>query len=90
MARRSLERKVEACLLVLAYRVPVCVRVDHRPPRQAAVELRESGGVAALQGDSAHFQHRSQPSTYLVWSHRRPTLTGLCQASCSPPAREAS
>jgi hypothetical protein len=57
MARRSLERKVEACLLVLAYRVPVCVRVDHRPPRQAAVELRESGGVAALQGDSAQLSN---------------------------------
>jgi hypothetical protein len=53
---------------------------------QAAVELRESGGVAALQGDSAqpsnsaHNGQRTSP----FWSQRCPTLTWLCQASCSP------
>jgi hypothetical protein len=68
MARRSLERQVEACVLALAHRVPVCVRVDHRPPRQPAVEVRESGGVAAFQGDSAQLSnttaHNGQPTRY--------------------------
>src|SRR6266542_2640476 len=53
MARRSLERQVEACLLALAHRVPVVVGVDHGPPRKPAIELRERGGIAAFQGDSA-------------------------------------
>jgi hypothetical protein len=68
MARRSLERQVEACVLALAHRVPVCVRVDHRPPRQPAVEVRESGGIAAFQGDSAQLSnttaHNGQPTRY--------------------------
>jgi len=65
MARRSLERQVEACLLALAYRVPVCPRVDHRPPRELAVELCECGGITALQSDSAQLSktaHILQPT----------------------------
>jgi hypothetical protein len=76
MARRSLERKVEAWLLPLAYRVPVRIRMDHRPPRQAAVELRESGGIAAVQGDSAQLSdtaHNFQPTRRLATAS--PTLT---------------
>jgi hypothetical protein len=76
MARRSLERKVEACLLPLAYRVPICMRIDHRPPRQAAVELRESGGIAALQRDSTQLSdtaHNFQPTRRLATAS--PTLT---------------
>jgi hypothetical protein len=68
MARRSLERQMEACLLALAYRAPVFLRVDHRPPRQPTVEVRESGGIAAFQGDSAQLSnttaHNGQPTRY--------------------------
>jgi len=68
MARRSLERQVEACVLALAHRIPVGVRVDHRPPREPAVEVRESGGIAAFQGDSAQLSnttaHNGQPTRY--------------------------
>jgi hypothetical protein len=69
MTRRPLDRQVEACLLVLAYRVPFCLRVDHRPPRQPAVELRESGEVAAFQCHSAQVSsttaHNGQPTRRL-------------------------
>jgi hypothetical protein len=66
MARRSLERQVEACVLALTHRVPVCVRVDHRLPRQPAVEVRETGGIAAFQGDSAQLSNTTahNGSTY--------------------------
>ena len=53
MARRWLERQVEGYVLALAHRVPVGVRVDHRPSRQPAVELRERGRISAFQGDAA-------------------------------------
>lgn len=61
--------------------------MDHRPPRQAALELRESGGVAALQGDSAQLSNSAHNGqrTSSFWSQRCPTLTWPCQASCSPP-----
>lgn len=53
MARRSLERQVEACRLALAHRAPVWIVVDDRPPGQHAVKVREQRGITALQGDSA-------------------------------------
>ena len=86
MARRSLERQVEACVLALAYRVPVGVRVDHRPPRQPAVELRESGGIAAFQGDSAQLSNTTAHKVNLldVWAQRCPTLTWPVSASMCP------
>jgi hypothetical protein len=65
MPRRSLERQVESCILALAYRVPVCVCVDHRPARELAVELRERSGIAAFQGDPAQLSnaaHTLQPT----------------------------
>jgi hypothetical protein len=70
MARRSLERQVEACVLALAHRVPAGVRVDHRPPRQPAVEVRESGGIAAFQGDSAQLSNTTAHKVNLldVWA----------------------
>jgi hypothetical protein len=77
MARRSLERQVEVCLLALAYRAPVRLRANHRPPRDPAVELRERGGVAALQGDptqpsnTAHTLQATRRSA----PRRCPTLT---------------
>jgi hypothetical protein len=78
MARRSLERQVEACVLALAHRVPVCVRVDHRPPRQPAVEVRESSGIAAFQGDSAQLSnttaHNGQPTRYERVRWVRPSI----------------
>ena len=86
MARRSLERQVEACVLALAYRVPVGVRVDHRPPRQPAVELRESGGIAAFQGDSAQLSNTTAHKVNLldVWAQRCPTLSWPVSAFMFP------
>jgi hypothetical protein len=62
------------------------VRVDHRPPRQPAVEVRESGGIAAFQGDSAQLSnttaHNGQPTRYERVRQVRPRLR--------PPARRAA
>ncbi len=44
IARRSLEREVEVRLLALAHRVPVLVRVDHRPSREATVDSARAAG----------------------------------------------
>jgi hypothetical protein len=86
MARRSLERQVEACVLALANRVPVGVRVDHRPPRQPAVELRESGGIAAFQGDSAQLSNTTAHNGQLTRYER----VRWVRPSMRPPARGAA
>jgi hypothetical protein len=65
MPRRPLERQVEACILAVAYRVPVCLCIDHRPAREAAVEIRERSRIAAFQGDPAQLSntaHTRQPT----------------------------
>ena len=83
MARRPLEREVEARVLALANRVPVFVRVDHGPPHEAAVELREGCGIAALQGDSAqpsNTDHDRQPTRYSIEVGSNGRLTSLSTA----------
>ena len=86
MARRSLEREMEGRVLALANRVPVFVRVDHGPPREAAVELREGCGIAALQGDSAqpsNTDHDRQPTRYSIEVGSNGRLTSLSIAGRS-------
>jgi hypothetical protein len=84
MARRALERQVEACILAVAYRVPVCVCIDDRPAREPAVEIRERSRIAAFQGDPAQLSntaHTLQPTRR--FGHSAPTLTGPREPSCS-------
>jgi hypothetical protein len=77
---------VEACVLALAHRVPVCVRVDHRPPHQPAVEVRESGGIAAFQATPLSCPTPPLTTVNLL------ALSGWdrCAPRLRPPARRAA
>jgi hypothetical protein len=71
MARRSLERQVEACLLALAHRVPVWIVVDDRPSGSVRCRnprvSRDHGTPGRLR--SAR-QRGSRSSTYSLQPHR--------------------